>query len=157
MLLAFDPIDTEENARNRNRYLAMAIGFVLLGSVTILARNVTQKNILAFWYFLDGIGFYFFVKWTLIAVPQWMQSNAMVWIGRRSYSLYLYHLPIALLILHYVPSRPLGLVLAVVLSGVVSELSFRLVEDPFVQLGKRLTGNAPRPQKLPEVEVATAP
>ena len=56
----------------------------------------------------------------------------LLWIGTRSYGLYLYHWPIYQ-IMRRVAGRPLTVVqfvVAVVLAAVVTEISYRFVESP---------------------------
>lgn len=59
-------------------------------------------------------------------------ARPFVWLGDRSYSLYLWHWPILLLGEAYgLTSRPVGIVLLIVLSVALSSLSYRFVERPF--------------------------
>jgi peptidoglycan/LPS O-acetylase OafA/YrhL len=66
-------------------------------------------------------------------------SAPAVWLGRRSYGLYLYHRTLALL----VPALVVGIQLRVagplvlLLAAVVAEVSFRLVERPVSRAGRR--------------------
>jgi peptidoglycan/LPS O-acetylase OafA/YrhL len=65
-----------------------------------------------------------------------------VWLGERSYAVYLWHLPLILLITaRHVPA---GAALAVVLALVAAEVSARYVEAPFLRLKDRLHPGGPR-------------
>src|SRR5690606_24474535 len=64
------------------------------------------------------------------------------WLGDRSYGIYLWHWPIVVLIVSASPGAPAGVpfwagVLALVLTLVVSDLSYRFVEMPIRRRGLR--------------------
>ena len=63
----------------------------------------------------------------------------LVWAGRRSYGIYLYHFPLLSLLLHHVSLGP-GAVRAIagmVLTLLVAEISYRYLEMPFLRLKHR--------------------
>ena len=62
----------------------------------------------------------------------------MVFVGKRSYSLYLNHWPAAILGTLIFGARSAAIIFTVVLLLVVTEASYRLVELPFIRLGKSL-------------------
>jgi len=67
------------------------------------------------------------------------------WLGRVSYSLYLFHLPILLLLTHELHGNvpaPLYLGFGVAVSLVVAEVAYRLIERPSIDLGRRLTARS---------------
>jgi peptidoglycan/LPS O-acetylase OafA/YrhL len=72
----------------------------------------------------------------------------MVWIGRRSYAMYMLHIPVWMLVVHFGLGRSdsgdatLMAWLALALTFVVAELSFRFVETPALRLKRRFS--APR-------------
>jgi len=69
----------------------------------------------------------------------WLLSNPVLrWFGTRSYGIYLYHTALFwLFATGFTPfNRPVDTVLAVGLSLVISELSFRYVERPFTERGR---------------------
>jgi peptidoglycan/LPS O-acetylase OafA/YrhL len=94
------------------------------------------------------------VLWSLLTAPvgllrRYLASGLMVWVGLRSYGIYLWHFPILLLIGNdgdYTPIArglaPLGhfgsSVLIVVLSVCVSAVSYRWIEQPALRLKDRL-------------------
>lgn len=68
-----------------------------------------------------------------------LSVSVLVWLGRRSYGIYLYH---SALYHVFTPpltglSRTVNTVLAIVASLVIAELSFRLVERPVLKWGRR--------------------
>ena len=77
----------------------------------------------------------------LAASSSWLLAPGLIWLGRISYSLYLWHLPVMLAIVHVgFGHAPVGLLLAVsVLSSlIVATLMHSLVEVPAISLGRRL-------------------
>jgi peptidoglycan/LPS O-acetylase OafA/YrhL len=86
------------------------------------------------------------------AVTRALGTSAMRWLGRRSYGIYLVH-PLALAVWAKVvpaglPGRGLWLGLGcLALTLVVSDLAHRLVETPFIRLGRRWSA---RPAARPE-------
>lgn len=67
-----------------------------------------------------------------VGVNRLLATRALVWVGDRSYSLYLWHWPVLLLGEAYgVTSTATGVALLVALSVVASGLSYRYVELPF--------------------------
>ncbi len=136
LLLAYD---TFSDARRRSALLASACGVLLVGFACLLLRNKELTNTLAFWYLPTGVGYYLLTKWALIARPAWLRLRGMELIGKRSYSLYLVHLPIADLCTALIHSRPAAFVAAVLVTGVLVEFLYRCVELPCITLGKKLT------------------
>ena len=82
-------------------------------------------------------------------VNRLLATRAMVWVGDRSYSLYLWHWPILLLGEAYgLTSMPHGIVLLVVLAVALSSLSYKFVELPFWK------GRYSKPRPAPAVAVS---
>jgi len=79
--------------------------------------------------------------------------RALMWLGRHSYGIYLWHFPVILVVFGRGPFlRPAEtsffwgrIALAVAVTLVLGVLSFRLVEEPGRRLGRRLCRRAPRP------------
>ncbi len=70
-------------------------------------------------------------------------SGPLLWVGKRSYSLYLIHVPILVLCIHWLPGVfPLFLrvVLGILLALTGSDLFYRFVERPSLQWGHRWAG-----------------
>jgi len=77
-----------------------------------------------------------------------LSARPLVWVGLRSYSLFLWHYPIAQAL--YAEGLPYWSLLTVVLSLVVADLSYRLVERPFLRSRSRaLPGDAAEEQAAP--------
>ncbi len=68
--------------------------------------------------------------------------RALLWLGRTSYSVYLWHLPVLVAAQHLPGHLPGSLLLgpALLVTGVVAHLSYSLVELPGTRFGARLTG-----------------
>ena len=75
------------------------------------------------------------------AIDEWMNIRVLRWLGHRSFSIYLWHWPIVMVLPVLAPKAPdwlIGLV-AVVLTAVISEWSFNHIETPFRRHGYRKT------------------
>jgi peptidoglycan/LPS O-acetylase OafA/YrhL len=80
-----------------------------------------------------------------------LASRPMAWFGERSYSLYLWHVPVILVLGPFEdPGRIGGVVAAVVTMLALTELSYRYVEGPFRRRGagtrRDMSVAAPRPE-----------
>jgi peptidoglycan/LPS O-acetylase OafA/YrhL len=77
-----------------------------------------------------------------------LSHSVPVWLGRVSYSLYLVHIPVFYTMMHLFWTKlPLIVLLtcSVVVSLLVSELTYRFVERPAMSLGRVLAGLTKRP------------
>ncbi|MBW8892184.1 MAG: acyltransferase [Burkholderiales bacterium] len=87
----------------------------------------------------------------------WLKSPFALWIGKRSYSLYLWHYPILMVFSFAGVRSRLTDVVTVVASLVAAHLSYRLIEQPFLRLkgrfqdlwGKRARGERGVPNSAP--------
>jgi peptidoglycan/LPS O-acetylase OafA/YrhL len=81
----------------------------------------------------------------------------LVWIGRRSYAIYLFHTSVLFLLprsrTHLPP--PLQLVFILVVIGIVAELSWRFIEQPFLRRKRRFERRAPVSAPEPALAAAT--
>ncbi len=66
-----------------------------------------------------------------------LSMGTLVWIGRRSYGLYVIHFPVFLLFGRQTMSQPLRLVLEVAISFGLAALSYRFLEQPILRRGAR--------------------
>jgi peptidoglycan/LPS O-acetylase OafA/YrhL len=77
----------------------------------------------------------------------------ITWLGRVSYSLYLVHTPVAYFCSAWLGERSpyLAFAVFVIITAIVSELSFRWIEAPGIRLGRRLTRDRalPKPETIP--------
>jgi len=85
-----------------------------------------------------------------------LSARWLVWIGKRSYGIYLWHFPILSIAINNLPSKipvPVGLALGVALTFVVAALSYRFVEQPILRWRPRTRGGTlDPPQPDPSVE-----
>jgi len=112
-------------------------------------------------YVLDKSPFIFEMGWTIIAllagfivlsvvegvffVQKVFTWRPLTMIGKVSYGLYLWHMPIFLLLGRHVTSgpKPLRILIGIVIASVVTFLSWRFVEKPFLNIKNRRYGNVP--------------
>jgi peptidoglycan/LPS O-acetylase OafA/YrhL len=116
--------------------LALALAALGLGAALLLLRNGHRANVFSFWYFLTGLGTFWFLRWALAAQPQWLRHRWLVEVGKRSYSYYLWHWPVAIVATLFIEPRIEAGLLALVALLVIAEISYRLIELPFIRLGK---------------------
>ena len=67
----------------------------------------------------------------------------VLWVGQRSYAIYLWHFPLIFLAVRDGYGRP-GKVAAVALAVLAAALSWRLVEQPFLRLKRRFEPHVPK-------------
>lgn len=74
-----------------------------------------------------------------------LSHPAATWLGARSYSLYLWHLPVLSVLINQVPvaALPVRLLAGVVVSVALADLSYRFIELPFIRRGRRAAVGAP--------------
>ena len=75
------------------------------------------------------------------AIDEWMNIRVLRWLGHRSFSIYLWHWPIVMVLPVLVPKAPEWLIgiVAVILTALISEWSFNHIETPFRRHGYRKT------------------
>lgn len=122
----------------------LGIGPLTLGLLVILAsfviRDESFRNTIRFSaqgaaIFVLILNFYY-LKSVRFAI--WIcETKPLAWIGKISYALYLWHVPIYVLIHYYMERGALSIALAVSLSFIISAISFYWVEKPFIGLRKR--------------------
>jgi peptidoglycan/LPS O-acetylase OafA/YrhL len=73
-----------------------------------------------------------------------LEIKPLVWMGKISYSLYLWHFPVQYLFLDFFPDSSLGVKMLTCLPAmlIVSSMSYYFVEQPFVGLRRRLHANS---------------
>ena len=141
LLLAYDVFPPSTADHRRLSLLAPACIILGVGFVCLLLRNKAMTNSLAFWYILNGCGYYLLTKWALSERPFLLRAKVMEMIGKRSYSLYLVHLPIATLCSSVIHAKLLACITALFVMGVFVEILYQYVEMPCVRFGKRLTAS----------------
>ncbi len=65
------------------------------------------------------------------------RATALVWIGRRSYFLYLFHMPLIALLRILPATFPVRVVVAIAFLLMLAEASWRYVEAPILSVGRR--------------------
>ena len=138
---------------NRALYPAITLG-VLIGAVFI--------------EFALGSGFFHTVGMTINSILililliqlvclartslRWLEVRPLRWLGRISYSLYLYHLPVITLVNHYVHARwRVQLVCSIILSLLAAVVSREWIEKPFLRMKERFSMTAPATSDVREV------
>jgi len=85
-----------------------------------------------------AVGFGAVVSWPSDWLSRIVANGPLAWVGKVSYSAYLYHLPVLLLFNHFLPGfgalPAFALWVALVLG--ISAVSFRLVESPYLAQGR---------------------
>jgi peptidoglycan/LPS O-acetylase OafA/YrhL len=123
-------------------WIGIVLGYLLVWRVSLVETGVA---IVCGPLQLFTLATMVLILWALQHSPRPLTHAAVVWIGRRSYGLYLFHLPI----LYFVMARGLprlpAFVLGVGLSLAAAAASYRYVEAPFLRLKPRrqLAGAAP--------------
>ncbi len=98
--------------------------------------------------FVGGLGAVLIIGLTLGSSPiqNLLHITPLKWLGRVSYSLYLFHLPILIAATHlFYGKMPVWayLVPASVLSLAVAGLAYRFIEAPSIELGRKLSATVP--------------
>lgn len=112
-------------------------------------------------YVLDKSPFIFEMGWTIIAlfagfiilsvaegvffIQKVFTWRPLTMIGKVSYGLYLWHMPIFLLFGRHVTSgpKPLRILIGIVIASIVTSLSWFFIEKPFLNIKNRRYGNVP--------------
>ena len=75
------------------------------------------------------------------AIREKLESKPLLWLGRVSYSLYLFHPMVLLFCVYYLQGALTvwgSVLLGFFLSFLIAELFYRIVEKPSIQLGKKI-------------------
>ncbi len=77
------------------------------------------------------------------------------WLGARSYGIYLYHFPLAVVVVDasifhfHGAEHTMAIVAALFITLILAAASYRWIESPFLRMKKRIAaGTAPEPQPL---------
>jgi peptidoglycan/LPS O-acetylase OafA/YrhL len=85
----------------------------------------------------------------------------VTWVGKRSYGIYLYHLPVAVVFLQLCtwrgPARTAALCGCVAFTVLLAYASYRWIEAPFLRRKDRLIGVRVEPEKVATPQMAAAP
>lgn len=138
--------------------LSVRRGVALLLLSIILAVAINRYYVAKASIYLDSRGISTFFRtgvalWAaimLVAVLSFRQKAAavfrpLVWMGKISYGIYLWHLTVLFTLQAHLPLQGTWAVVAIVATTLVlAELSYRAIEHPFVLLGHRLSRPATR-------------
>lgn len=137
------------NAKFYIRYLnskwLFILSFLLLVLIEIVPSQLFQNT---FKYSFQGIAFSIIVPSFLFGnsengIKKWLEGNFIVFIGKLSYSLYLFHWIAIKIIAFYVPQKGLSInLLIVVFSLGLALLSYYGVERPFLSLRRKFGSHA---------------
>ena len=120
--------------------LVFAGGLALI-FFSLLFRSDAFRN--SFRYTVQGIGLFILIPPVLYTlsysfINKLLSTRSMVYIGKLSYSFYLYHFVLIVVMMHYpLPSKALYVVVNFGASVVLSLLSYNYIEQPFFRLRKK--------------------
>ncbi|MCC7523701.1 MAG: acyltransferase [Chitinophagaceae bacterium] len=121
------------------------LSFVLLALVEIIPSQLFQNTLK---YSFQGIAFSMIVPALLFqnsgtGIKRWIEGRFIVYIGKLSYSLYLFHWVSIKIIGFYVPQKgPFAILLTIVLTICLALISYYAVERPFLSLRRRFGSHA---------------
>ncbi|MBY7111372.1 acyltransferase [Bacillus sp. 17RED48] len=111
-------------------------------SFLLPSMKIIHKNIINEWMTVIGAAIFVILAMSSNLFKKILSKRSINYIGEISYSLYLYHMPILIAVI-YVSNEhfPLwiSLVLAIVISIIVSSIAYYLVEKPSVKIGRKLS------------------
>jgi peptidoglycan/LPS O-acetylase OafA/YrhL len=120
---------------------ATRIDWLGMAALAILLAAMLLSGESSLWLYRGGFVLFALVTAVLLfaatqptgSLPRWLSQPPLVWLGKRSYALYLWHWPIYVLLRpdFELPDHPLlQAVVRLVLTGIAAELSYRYVEQP---------------------------
>jgi peptidoglycan/LPS O-acetylase OafA/YrhL len=137
-----------------NPFILGVIGVLFFALVCLLSTAWNYSNWLHVTYLSIGM----FSSFTLFSVlnidllKKLFSINLFVYLGKRSYGLYVYHLfgnAIATILIKYIPSLPSNLLASFIYSLsftiLISIISYKIIEKPFLKLKKKFEVIRSRP------------
>ncbi|MFZ6870999.1 acyltransferase family protein [Undibacterium sp. Di27W] len=114
---------------------------VFLLVLTLAIRNEAFRESLR--YSLQGVALFYMLPMLVFeknALNSFLQSSPVVYLGRISYSLYLYHWLVTHSVAHFFPEAATWLRISLIslLSLLLAHLSYRYIEQTFQRLGHKL-------------------
>lgn len=136
-----------KQARSFHVFLFVAAILAYTLSWTAYGLKLFHNDMLQDWVAAAGASMFVVAALSTASVMRALQSKPLVFLGKISYSLYLFHMIVLLALLHllegYAPASVI-LLIAFVASFAVSVLSYEWIEKPSMQLGRRLTRGKPQ-------------
>jgi peptidoglycan/LPS O-acetylase OafA/YrhL len=119
-------------------------GAAILWLASMALMLFPGQSISDYYDFVWGLGAVTLLVMTVgsVRADRVFSASPLVWLGRVSYSLYLVHVPLLIVVVHLTYGRaPLWVAVAGVipLSLVAAELMYRFIEKPSIGLGRRLS------------------
>ncbi len=131
-------------------------GLVIARAVVVISGWLPQWGLLVLEVCVGVATMSFVVASRANPLARVLSLGPLVWIGRRSYAIYLFHTSVLFLLprsrTHLPP--PLQLVFILVVIGGVAEVSWRVVEQPFLRRKRRFERRAPGPSAAPVLAAA---
>jgi len=115
------------------RTLTFAVG---LFAINVLLVNGTVKLLYCGGLTSIALSAAVIVLHSVETPATWLSNTLLVWIGKRSYSLYLWHLPVFHLLKDHLPPA-VRIPTAIIAAFIVAALSYQFIEQPFLRLKSR--------------------
>ncbi|MEH7307564.1 acyltransferase family protein, partial [Neobacillus drentensis] len=144
----------------RNKVMLLVMGLCLYTLQIGFTYFFSSTNVLYFirdWTTAIGASIFIVVSLGSGKVTNFLNKKYVEFLGKISYSLYLYHLPILFASLYFLDGTlPIWqiLIIGVVLSILISTLSWKYVEKTSVQLGRVVSNKMARKQTSQNQKVA---
>jgi peptidoglycan/LPS O-acetylase OafA/YrhL len=103
--------------------------------------NSEFKNVIIEWGIAIGACMLIIVSLGSNAVTNLLKKRSIVYIGKISFSMYLYHFPILLAAIHLLSGKINDVfiyIISVIVIFVISSMSYRWIEVPFMNIGRSL-------------------
>lgn len=111
-------------------------------SWTAYGLKLFHNDMLQDWIAAAGASLFVVAALSTASFMRVLQSKPLVFLGKISYSLYLFHMIVLLALLHLLEGyAPVGVILLIAFAAsfAVSVLAYEWIEKPSMQLGRRLT------------------
>jgi peptidoglycan/LPS O-acetylase OafA/YrhL len=117
----------------KKKFLPVAMSFIFVSLITMLWKydHITTAKQLAV---VACVSSYFIYQESLSYLTTFLRFKILRFIGKISYSLYLWHWPIAVFVLDYSTSRFQYLAISTFLMFTLSALTWKFIERPFREL-----------------------
>lgn len=130
---------TVSTAKGRQRYLA--VGVLLVVGVALIPEGMLPWNLIGLTAVIGATLFIFFVQSRL---KEGFAERVLASVGNYSYSIYLWHWPVLIVVQSVVPGVIEKLVIGAVLTTLLSILSYRFLELPFMGSTSRVLVSRPK-------------